>query len=301
MGQIMNFIISEKGYIIVVLVTLVVAFFVSKKNLYDEEDKPGSSLKITVTMFILVMVGIAGYIISFGANISDANKLSTIASFTAPFIAFSGAYLIFEFGQKKADKEKKLENVKKLEYKKVMLYNFLESTIVGTSKLVKELHHFSCKYGDVFKEEDRDICRRVQRLMDTVAKDKYDDMFYFTICGIVYAGSNENFTLPKNIYGRRLQCNFNELIEMDRIDLSRLLYDENWTTYLDCLNDHKKIQIIINWVNLLRNNSQGFNVIDFLRYRNEVIKLIDEEYPEVKDGSIRGIMESVEKILETIT
>ncbi|MBN8047283.1 hypothetical protein J0A94_05535 [Paraclostridium bifermentans] len=247
-----------------------------------------STLTVVVTLLTSLVLSI--FLPSVEWGWVDRNTLiTTIATIMGGFFGFIGAaigvigtYGAFYLG---ANSEKQKEE----NHKKIMLYNLLENTINETSEIVKELHAFSCDYGDRFNDENRDICKRIHSLMDTIVKDKHDDMFNFAINGIVYAGRNKNFTLPQNLYGRRLQANFNEIKEQCRIDLSRLLYDENWTTYLDCLNDHKKIQIIISWVNLLRNNSQGFNVIDFLRYRNEVIKVIDDEYPMVKDGSVRGV------------
>lgn len=259
-----------------------------------------STAVVVVTLLISLVLSI--FFPSFEWGWVDRNTLiTTIATIMGGFFGFIGAaigvigtYGAFYLG---ANSEKQKEE----SHKKIMLYNFLEHTIIETEHLVKNLHEYSVRYGNMFKDEDRDICNRVKSLMDIIVRNKYDNMFYMSIYAIVLGGRTEEFKLPKNRYGARLQAELDSLIDIDRIDLSKLLYDDNWTTYLDCLDDHEKIQTIVNWVNLLRNSLKEVNVLEFLKYRNQIIKVIDEEYPEVKNGSIRGIREKVEETLESIT
>lgn len=95
-----------------------------------------------------------------------------------------------------------------------------------------------------------------------------------------------------------MQEEFNDLIKQENLNLSVIIYDGNWVSYLDCLKKSKDIQNVINWLNLLRSNSVGNNVVEFLNYRNDIIKLIDDNEPSVKDGSIRGVMERGRKVAE---
>lgn len=288
MNQFINFISSDKGYIIVVLIILVVAFFVSKKNLYDEENKSGSSLKITLTMFILFMIGVAGYIIVFGENITDANKLSTIASFTAPFIAFSGAYLIFEFGQKKADEEKKLENVKKLEYKKLMLFTLLDYTVHKTENLYEDLNKcYKGAYSGGLKN-DLPVIKGYEN--EVIGELENDVPRIHTL-----RGSSNNV----KGFASSLKVLFNDKFLRD-VHLNEFIYDNNWTSYLDCIpnlrDEHKirDIQRITNWLIALQEyKAEGYNrkqidPIDFILMRRGIKGLIDELAPDIKKNGFRG-------------
>ena len=278
MKQIINFIMSDKGYITVVFVILVIAFFISKKNLYDEKDKSGSSLKITLTIFILFMVGIAGYIILFGNGITDANKLSTIASFTAPFIAFSGAYLIFEFGQK-------IEKDKTLEYKKLMLFNLLDYTILKTDDIYQKLNEsyvgayvngFKLPTEKGYENEIRgnlyNDCTRIHSLRDRDKVKKFQAM---------------------------LKVDFNDKY-LREYHLYEHIYDSNWTSYLDCIpsldKEHyiENIQRITAWITLLQNSKvEGVNFkqidpIEFVMMRRGIDGVIDELVPGLKEKGFRS-------------
>ena len=95
-----------------------------------------------------------------------------------------------------------------------------------------------------------------------------------------------------------MQDEFKSLIEEEITNLTTIIYDENWTSYLNCLKNSKDIQNVINWLNLLRSNANGYDVIDFLCHRNNIIKIIDENEPNVKEGSIRGSLERGRKVAE---
>lgn len=279
MNQIINFISSDKGYIIVVLVILVVAFFVSKKNLYDEKDKPGSSLKITLTMFILCMIGIAGYIIAFGTNISDANILSTIASFTAPFIAFSGAYLIFEFGQKKTDREKKLENDKKIDHKKQMLFTMLEYSIVQTRIATKEIEKQYKNYyeglnigHDVFLHKKYNLTGKFKDDFEKMAlvKSAEDCKTYMNFCS-------------------QLDGIFVNILDKHKIS-DRVIYIKDWYNYLDCVSNLEDLNTIILWINILNYSEMGVNCYTymFISNRYNIDNIIKKYYPKAVDEGVRG-------------
>lgn len=285
MKQIINFIFSDKGYITVVFLILGRSFFISKKNLYDEKDKVGSSLKITLTMFILVMVGVAGYIISFGTNITDANILSSIVSFTAPFIAFSGAYLIFEFGQKKADREKKIESDTKLEYKKLMLFNLLDYTILKTDNIYQELNNcYLDYYTSGFKLPTE------EGFENEIRGNLYND------CVRIYSLYDRDDVKEFN---RMLKSLFNGTYLREH-HLYEHIYDNNWTSYLDCIpsldNEHyiENIQRITTWIILLQNSKvegisfKQIDPIDFVLKRRGIDGVIDELAPEIKEKGFRS-------------
>lgn len=278
MKQIINCISSDKGlYIIGAFVILVIAFFISKKNLYDKKDKVGSSLKITLTIFILVMVGVAGYIISFGAHITDVNILSSIVSFTSPFIAFSGAYLIFEFGQKKTDREKKIESDKKLEYKKMMLFTLLEFSYMQTripSQNIKAVYKDDYKKIPCEGEEyavdkygltgelmtDFDKMLRVKPCKDT----EYFDDFLDWVSDKLIEDMKET-----HIY-------------------KRVIYIENWYDYLDCVENLDDINSIVFWITMIKSSDNSIKVWQFLSNRDTIDSLIRKYYPKVIDEGLRG-------------
>ncbi|GAA0866619.1 hypothetical protein [Paraclostridium tenue] len=283
MKQIINFIMSDKGYITVVFVILVIAFFISKKNLYDEKDKGGSSLKITLTMFILLMVGVAGYIISFGTNITDANKLSTIASFTAPFIAFSGAYLIFEFGQKKADREKEIDNDKKLEHKKKMLFTLLEFSYIQTripSENIKQV------YKDDYKKipcEGKGFAVNKYKLTGEIMTD-FDKMLRVKPCK------------DTEYFDDFLDWVSDKLVEdmKDTNIYKRVIYIENWYDYLDCIDNAEDINSIVFWITMIKSSNNSIKVYQFLSNRDNIDSLIKKYYPKVIDEGLRGKLRKVD-------
>lgn len=204
-------------------------------------------------------------------------------------IGIIGTYGAFYLGiHKEKEKEEK--------HKKIMLFNLLECTIDKTYCIVKELSDMSKNYGKkIYMDEDEEVSIKVREVMTKVSRDEYDDMFYFAIMAIIGGGQSIS-RLSKNKYGNRLQLEFNEFIEQRRLNLSSIIYDENWVSYLDCLENPKDIQSVINWINLLKTNSDGENVVDFLKYRNDIIKLIDDNQPNVKEGSVRGLRERVRKM-----
>lgn len=287
MKQIINFIMSDKGYITVVFVILVIAFFISKKNLYDEKDKSGSSLKITVTMFILCMVALALYIIVFGEGITDANVLSLIASFTSPFIAFSGAYLIFEFGQKKSDKEnkkkeeyekrKKKEEYDKLqEHKKNMIYTMLEYSLLQTKIPSTEINDY---YIDNYNElqVDNQLLANKYSLTGNFIED-------FTI--ILKSKSSvdmEEFINFSYKLDEKLLEIFNEYKTFKKV-----IYIDNWYDYLDCIPNAEEVYTITLWINMIKNSDTTIDVNVFLRNRIIIDSIIKKNYPRVINEGLRG-------------
>lgn len=285
MNKFMNFIkIDEVQYIIVAVIILILGFLLSLKYLYDKENKPGSSLKITLTMFILFMVAVSGYIIVFGKDITDANRLSTIASFTSPFIAFSGAYLIFEFGQAKSDREKKLENNKKLEYKKLMLFNLLDYTIVKTKAIYEDLNYI---YSEDYKY-----------LFELLTKHGLENK----LTGDLYEDCIEINSLKSMMNLNQFNAAINDLFNDKYLREYRLyehVYDKNWTSYLDCIQSIDKekyienIQNIITWLTLLENskvdkyNFIQIDSIEFVIKRRKIDEIINKLAPEIKEKGSR--------------
>lgn len=286
MNQIINFISSDKGqYIILAFVILMVGLFFSKKHLYDKENKSGSNLKITVTMFILMMMAFSVYLMIFGEGVTDINRLSTIASFTAPFIAFSGAYLIFEFGQEKTDREKKIESDKKLEYKKLMLFNLLDYTILKTDDIYQKLNECYVEaYRNGFKlptEKGKE---------NEIRGNLYND------CTRIHSLEN---TKKVKEFKAMLKVDFNDKY-LREYHLYEHIYDSNWTSYLDCIpsldKEHyiENIQRITEWITLLQNSKVGgvkfkqIDPIDFVLKRRGIDGVIDELAPEIKEKGFRS-------------
>ena len=214
-----------------------------------------------------------------------ATILGGFFGFMSAAIGIIGTYGAFYLG---ANKEKE----KELEFKRTMLFNLLEFSMDRTLKIVKELNDLSINYGkSIYKDEDKYVCEKIRGIMEKISKNEYDQRFRVAIIAIIAGGEEGISTLPKNKYGYRLQDEFKSLIEEEITNLTTIIYDENWTSYLNCLKNSKDIQNVINWLNLLRSNANGYDVIDFLCHRNNIIKIIDENEPNVKEGSIRGSLE----------
>lgn len=221
-----------------------------------------------------------------------ATILGGFFGFMSAAIGIIGTYGAFYLG---ANKEKE----KELELKKTMLFNLLECSMDRTLKIVKELNDLSINYGkNIYKDDDEEVCEKIRGVMAKVSKNEYDQWFRVAIIAIIAGGEEGISTLPKNKYGYRLQDEFKSLTEEETTNLTTIIYDENWTSYLNCLNNSKDIQNVVNWLNLLRSNAKGYDVIDFLCYRNNIIKVIDENEANVKEGSIRGSLERGRKIVE---
>lgn len=260
-----------------------------------------SILTLVIITIVLIGLELSIFLPSFEWGWLDRNTLiTTFATILGGVFGLLGAaigiiatYGAFYLGvHKEKEKEEK--------HKKIMLFNLLECTIDKTFCIVKKLSDMSNNYGKtIYMDEDEEVSIRVREVMTKISRDEYDDMFYIAIMAIIGGGQGISI-LPKNKYGNRLQIEFNEFIEQRRLNLSSIVYDENWVSYLDCLNDPKSIQSVINWINLLRDKGSGYNVVDFLNYRNNIIKLIDDNEPSVKEGSIRGLRERNRKLIDEL-
>lgn len=296
MKEIINFISSaQRLYILFALSAFVVAFFVIRKNLYDENDKVGSSLKITVTLFVISMIELSLYLIAFGEGsiklgegITVANVLSTIASFTAPFIAFSGAYSIFEFGQKKAEQEKKAnegkekteketkEN-KELEHKKNMLYTMLEYSILQTRIPTREIEEF---YLERYQNINTNVSlAQKYRLTGNFTKD------YKIMMSVKDTNDYEAFMNTIKQYDNILEDKLNK----HKVS-NRTIYIENWYEYLDCVQNVEEVHEIILWINILKNPDWNVDsyINLFLANRENMDKIIRKNYPKVIDEGLRN-------------
>ncbi|MCR8745228.1 hypothetical protein [Romboutsia lituseburensis] len=311
----MELILISIGLLVAIMGGVGILYWTQKQDnsLYNKVTKlitNGNVKKMVDILTVLTLVMLAILLIALELSIFlpsvewgwlDRNTLiTTFATIIGGFFGFIGAsigiigtYGAFYLG---VNKEKEKEE----KHKRTMLFNLLECTVNKTSGIVKVLSDMSNNYGTlVYMDEEEVVCEKVREVMAKVSNDEYDDMFEFAIKAIIFGGQSISL-LPKNRYGSRLEIEFNELIEQRSLNLNIIIYDENWVSYLDCLNDSKSIQNVINWINLLRNDALGYDVVDFLVFRNKIIKIIDDNEPSVKDGSIRGLRERNRKLIDKI-
>lgn len=245
------------GIITAIVGTAIIKMIVTiRHNKRSKTEKSVIGVEDLLLPFISIFVIIAFVLIAKswnGKDITDANVLSAIVSFISPFIAFTGAYSLAEYNNKRSEgirekeeekeKEKiaeqerkereKIDNEKKEEelYAKDMLYSLLEYTVKETEGLISRIHQNS-------------IYRRA-------LKDKMD---LKCIC-------NRSVTEEKKLFRKcLLDADINDVEYKEQIlkilsenNVVNLVYDSDWTKYMRYVTS-KERQSIISWIHTLKNN-----------------------------------------------
>lgn len=270
------FFIIAFGYILYLLTGMV-------HKAITKTDKREAKLDILLLPFIIfcmilaISIGISGW---KKGNITEANLLMATVSFISPFIAFTGAYAIFEFGQNKSDREnKEKENKEKLakkeqyekdiEHKKHMLFTMLEYSYTQTripSQNIKK----------VYREHYKHLTDKLKLNGDIM-----DDFTY--MLRVKPCQSTEDFDGFLEWVSEQLTKDMNK-----KQIAKRVIYIENWYDYLDCVPNLDDINSIVFWITMLKSSDSSIDVHQFLSNRSNIDTLIRKYYPKVIDEGLRG-------------
>ncbi len=245
--------------VFLIIIFIGVIIFYRKKIHNNTFEK---SLKMIIFMFIVFMILTIIYICINGDEITDSNILSAIVSITAPVIAFSGAYILFELGHIKNKQENK-------EYAEDMLFSLLKHTIIETDSITY-LIYMKCLIREV-----ADTSKQISELISETPKLEYMRF------------KNKLIDIKKN--NTKFIEELNTLICVSK--LNKLVYDNEWTKYMKYIK-HEYREMIIRWIGIL--NSKEIEIDFFLNYRNSVA-LVLQLLQEDNSGKI-GILEDLEKI-----
>lgn len=248
---------------------------------------------LIIAFFFTLQVGTV-----LGEKVSFTDLLMMIVSVISGFLGLIGgvvgvigAYLLF-LSQVKIDKENKdEEKQKELDYKKLMLFNLLDYTILKTEDAYGLLNHH---YLEAIKRAEKngiDIIKilsryntenyKVNKVLDNDAIAIYRSQVY-------YPEILEITNLLTTVYCDEI---------MSYTNFSEFVYDDKWTHYIDCIeslreeNRHRDMQRIINWLTALSTNNEdgGFiSTMDFILMRRGIRTLIDELYPSIRESGFRN-------------
>lgn len=224
----------------------VVLFNITTRYIKNKrENAEGKIMKLEdlLLLFICIFMIFAGVLLLKswnGTDITDGQVLTATVSFISPFIAFTGAYTIFNLG-KNSDK------LKEKEYAEDMLSNLLYVTLKETNGVVGKIYK-SYKIQCIGEEKELNI-----------KNDKYEESRAFT-SGLLSLYDNENKS--------RLDA-LRKIIKEEK--LNKLVYDSDWTKYLKHIEKNKRASII-KWLNLLK--SDEINESLFLTSRELMITTI---------------------------
>ncbi|MCC0697771.1 hypothetical protein [Clostridioides sp. ES-S-0048-02] len=255
-------------WIILLIVVLIGIIIFYRKKMHNNTFE--KSLKMIIFMFIVFMILTIIYICINGENITDSNILSAIVSITAPVIAFSGAYTLFELGHIKNKQENK-------EYAEDMLFSLLKHTIIETDSMTY-LIYMKCLIREV-----ANTSKQIPELISDTPKLELERF------------ENKLRDIKKN--NIKFMEELNTLICPSK--LNKLVYDNEWTKYMKYIK-HEYREIIIRWIDILKSEEIETNF--FLNYRNSVI-LVLQILQEENNGRIRILgqfekIRTLEKIIE---
>ena len=191
-----------------------------------------------------------------GEDITDGQVLTAIVSFISPFIAFTGAYTIFNLGKEKEKfdiEEKKDNSYKNLYY---TLKNTVESTLTQMEKTVNEY----CNMIDDPLFKDSDIFSKDKEIHSNLIS--------------IYENKIVNLTVYQKLRIEDFKHKVNEIITNTNTNYRILVNDPEWHRNLEntCgLNE----EMISKWLNMLSLNKIN-NDLEFLNCREFMITLINE-------------------------
>jgi len=246
----------------------------------------GFGLFLLLIIIILCAKGLIKGAIDGGDIITVASTvLGGYFSFMGGAVGVIGAYLVFYLQGEKATKEANDKEQDELEYKKLMLFNLLDYTILKTDDIYQQLNKL---YVNAYVSGFR---------LPTI--DGYEN----EIRGNLYNDCIRIYSLKDSIEVRQFQAilkdRFNDAY-LREYHLYEHVYDTNWTSYLNCIQKIdeetyiENIQRITNWLILLQNskvdvyNFRQIDPIDFVMRRRGIDGIIDELAPEIKAKGFRS-------------
>lgn len=263
------------------------------KNIGSRWIKILKESALIIIVFVILMVVIVACLlkVEFSWGFVDRKELlDTTGKILGGYLGCVTAYVTFKC-QKELDKEKRQEAIKKeIESKKFMLFSLLDFTIVNTEKLYILLNEDYFGILTSMSQSGIDI----SRMLKNSSSNNYD-----IEGGINYDLEDDIIDICKSEYRYQEVHNLisllNESLErrLYQQDIRRLIYDNKWTEYIDCIegisndNSVKYMQRIIGWINLLSSNLANADSIDFVLRRKGIKILIDELAPEIKKKGVR--------------
>lgn len=252
-------------------------------------------LTLVILAILLIVLELSIFLPSVEWGWLDRNTLiTTFATIIGGFFGFIGAsigiigtYGAFYLGVNK-EKEKE-EN-----HKRIMLFNLLDHTITSTNDIYSSLNHY-------YKECVRSATNSGVDIKEKVSKYNQDDKYKDKICldidedafYIMSAKDSKDSDITCLIKGLDVYITDSILREKN---LSILVYDDNWCSYLDCIKElrekggERDMQRIINWLTFLKEspNSSRIDSLEFILRRRGIRCIIDELNKESKEEGFRG-------------
>lgn len=251
---------------------------------------------VGVFVILLLIILLCLLKIEFSWGFIDRKELLGItADILGGYLGFIIAYFTLTY-QMKQDKENKIEEMNnEIEYKKLMLFTLLDYTIYHTNDIYKQLDKY---YNDSIIgaiSENIDIIDILSKDYDVNhlinhKSEKYEiksELDNDSI-GIMWCLKYEQIKFLKNSMDLYFKDNI-----LKYNNIKKLVYDKNWTDYIDCLekidtsNTIRNMQKIINWITLLENNGENYDIMDFIMRRRGIRILIDELYPKARETGFR--------------
>lgn len=277
------------------------------KNLYnrildiitdnDIKEIIKGAINICKNIFIILIIILLCFIFvpSFEWGWLDRNTMiSSISTLIgggfgliAGIIGIMATYGAFYLGVRK-------EKEKEFNHKKEMLFNLLDHTITKTHGLYNKLDEFyntsiKCALKEGVDLESK-LSKYVKVRNDKIYLDIDEDAKY-----IFEAKDYKEPEILQLING--LDVYFNENILRSE-NLSILVYDDNWPSYLECLKELRKyganrdMQRIINWITFLKEcrSDNSYSSLDFMMMRRGIRCTISELNKEIEKEGFRDML-----------
>lgn len=216
-------------------------------------------------------------------------KGDDILSFIGAVLGVIATYGAFYLG---ANKEKEKEK----KYKKLMLFNLLDYTVFNTKTIYRDLNNYYKRSIQDANNQGIDLINIMYVLSGLSEDEGVIGQELSEDISIIYMFS-QNEQITELIRG--LNRYFSEHI-LRQIDLSDLIYDNNWCSYIDCISDikddgvNRDMQRIINWIGTLKRqytDCTEYEVVNFIMQRECIKKIIDELGKEIKEQGFRSILD----------
>ena len=177
-----------------------------------------------------------------------------------------------------------------------MLANLLDYTIVCGHDIYENLN-------EIYKSYHSSLEKRGVKLNELIASDcdtdinsikleLNNDINYIYECLYKKSGKSEK---ELQILEDKLDEKFNSII-VNEIQKFKPIYDENWCSYLSCLEEfaydtpYRDMQRVIRWILFHKNidKEERYMCRDFIMSRNDIESIIDILNKDIKNQGFRG-------------
>lgn len=234
-------------------------------------------LKKIIISIIFAVIVISCILIPIYFGVKNKND---ILGFTGAIIGIVCTYLIFCI-QKHADNERSTNEIKqKLEYNKRMIYSLLKFSYVETNDSVNCIRNFYLhNFANLIDQNNVYLLNRynlIGSILDDYGK-------------ITTIASSEHKNIYNNLLLQMSQVLFNDM--KNKQISKRVIYIDTWYDYLEGIQEVEK-NIIIDWITLIKNTDIQIDVIEFLKCRQEIFKIINLYYPNLPREDSRSLFRS---------